>query len=168
MNLRESDITSNFQKETILIRILSSKANIYKLIQWSVSIEQPLGWRATWLLKHSLTKNDINIPGHLIQVVIDQFSDFNHSQKREWLKILDDQSIDENLEGMLFDLCIHEWIKINNQSALRSAAFHLILKSIKKFPDLKNEVAHLMTPEYISTLSDGIRKGVIKHWNSLI
>ncbi len=133
MKLQESDLTNRIHKESLLEKIKTDQENLAILLDWSLATEQPLGWRATWLLKQLVIKNDPRLT-HYFQSVIDKFLLFNESQKREWLKILINQDVSEDEEGMLFDLCIIEWKKIQNHPALRSSAFHFIAKTIKKFP----------------------------------
>ena len=164
MEVQESDLTNRIHKESLLSKIKSEEVNFQKLLLWSVLPEQPLGWRACWLLRQLIKKRDHRIE-QVIPEVINQFGQFNHSQKREWLKILIHQTLSEDQEGEVYDLCIDEWKNIHNQPAVRASAILLIFSILKKYPELVNELNHLMTTEYLEALSPGIKVGVIKQWN---
>ena len=167
MVLQEADLTTRIHKESLLAKIKSDKDNFSKLLRWSLLNAQPLGWRATWLLRQIVEKRDPRI-AKVISQVIEQYRQFNHSQRREWLKMLIDQHISEDEEGQLFDLCIEEWKQIHNQPALRASAIFLVFSFLKKYPELINELNHLMTADYLDELSPGIKKGVLTQWHSII
>ncbi len=166
MILRKEDLTERIHKDSLLEKIRSEERNIDLLIAWSKLPDQPLGWRSTWLLRQILKDDDPLIQPH-IKVVLELFTTFNESQKREWLKTLETQKIGEDEEGVLFDHCITEWKKIHNHPALRASAVLVIFKILKKYPELKEELTHLMTTEYLEALSPGIRKSVVKVWNKI-
>lgn len=150
----------------MLAKIRSEEKNIDLLLQWSMDTDQPLGWRSVWLLRQVLKKNDPILEPH-IKKVLDLYASFNESQKREWLKALESQSLDDDEEGILFDHCMNEWKKIQNHPALRASAANIIFKVVKKYPELKEELMHLMSNEYLDTLSPAIKKGVVKQWNQM-
>jgi len=164
MELQVSDLTSRIHKDSLLEKIKSEETNFHKLLQWSLLDEQPLAWRATWLLRQITAKNDSRI-ALVISEVIAGYPGFNHSQRREWLKLLSNQNFTEEQEGELYDLCLSEWKNIANQPALRASAIDLLFTILKKYPELTNELAHLMTSDYLDALSPGIKKGVVKQWN---
>ncbi|MEO1256034.1 MAG: hypothetical protein AAFY41_14285, partial [Bacteroidota bacterium] len=115
----------------MLEKIQSEKENVDLLLNWGLLDEQPLGWRAAWLLRLVLKKNDPRLKDRLSEI-LSRFSSFSESQKREWLKTMEHQTIEEDQEGILFDLAITEWRNIHNHPALRaSAAF--TLKSLSSF-----------------------------------
>lgn len=166
MDLQESDLTTRIHKDSLLEKIKSNEANTAKLLTWSIQSDQPLGWRATWLLRQVIaTKDDRITP--LVGQIIDSYPGFNHSQKREWLKLLINQEFTEEEEGRLYDLCILEWKNIHHHPALRASALLLIFAILKKYPELTNELNHLMTADYLDELSPGIKKGIMKKWNDL-
>ena len=161
MILLKTDLTQRIHKESILEKIRSEEGNFQLLLKWGLLTEQPLGWRSVWLLRQILEKNDTRLQSSVTDI-LNSFPTFNGSQKREWLKGLENQHINEDDEGILFDLCVIEWQKIQNHAALRASAFNILFKIVKKYPELKEELSHLMTYDYIDTLSPGIRKGVLK------
>ncbi|MEM7296884.1 MAG: hypothetical protein AAF391_01295 [Bacteroidota bacterium] len=150
----------------MLTKIRSDDKNIDLLLQWSIVTDQPLGWRSVWLLRQILKKNDPILRPH-IQKALDLFTTFNESQKREWLKLLENQDLDDDEEGFLFDHCINEWKRINYHPALRASAASILFKVLKKYPELKEELSHLMTSEYMESLSPGIKRITIRTWKDL-
>ncbi len=166
MVLEKTDLTQRINKECLLDKIRSEKQNIYLLLKWSRLSEQPLGWRAAWLLRQVIEKDDVAIKSH-VSDILEQFSLFNESQKREWLKLLEKQTMCEDEEGMLFDICINEWKKIQSHPALRASACNILFKVLKKYPELKEELNHLMTSDYMESLSPGIKRIIIRTWKDL-
>ena len=150
----------------MLTNIRSEVKNIDLLLQWSIRTDQPLGWRSVWLLRQVLKKNDPLLQPY-IPKAIELFTTFNESQKREWLKLLGNQDLDDDPEGFLFDHCINEWKKINNHPALRASAGNILFKVLKKYPELKEELNHLMTSDYMESLSPGIKRIIIRTWKDL-
>lgn len=166
MRLQKTALTQRIHKESLLETIRSDEANVLLLLEWGILPEQPLGWRSVWMLRQLLTKDDPRLKKH-ISTIIDCFSLFNESQKREWLKVLKDQTANDDEEGALFDLAISEWKNIHNHPALRASAVAIVFEMVLKYPELKNELAHLMGDDYLNHLSPGIKKGVMRHWDKL-
>jgi len=166
MRLQKSNLTERIHKESLLEQIRSEDGNTLLLLEWSQLLEQPLGWRATWMLRQVLTKNDPRLKDH-ISAVLERFPNFNESQKREWMKLLEHQETSDDEEGILYDLSMLEWRNIHNHPALRASAILVVFKIIKKYPELVNELNHLMTQEYLEALSPGIQRSVLKSWNSI-
>lgn len=166
MLLQESDLCNRLQKETLLKKIEGEPENFSLLLDWSLLAKKPLGWRAAWLLRQISVKNDARIlPA--IDRVISNYSKFDESQKREWLKNLYEQPLTDEQEGMLFDLCITDWQKIGHHPALRASSLQLVFRILKKYPELIQEVNHLMVEDYLSPLSPGIRRSLEKQWLKL-
>lgn len=163
MILQKADLTQKIHRDSMLEKIQSEKENVDLLLNWGLLDEQPLGWRAAWLLRLVLKKNDPRLKDRLSEI-LSRFSSFSESQKREWLKTMEHQTIEEDQEGILFDLAITEWRNIHNHPALRASAANMIFITLKKYPELKEELAHLMTTEYVGLLSPGIQKGVLREW----
>ncbi|NQZ78034.1 MAG: hypothetical protein HRT61_18315 [Ekhidna sp.] len=166
MILKRSDLTQRIHKESLLAQIQSDTNNFDLLLTWSLESDQPVGWRSAWLLRQILKVKDSRLSGK-IAVMLSRFQTFNESQKREWLKALLNQELTDEEEGVLFDFCMSEWQKISNHPALRASAIQVIFKILTAYPELKDELTHVMTPEYTESLSPGIQKGVLKSWNKI-
>ena len=167
MILQKKDLTERIHKDSILKKIKSEGENKRLLLEWAQLDDQPIGWRATWLLRHVLEPNDLLLQPEILSI-LDRFNSFNPSQKREWLRALEHQKLNENEEGKLYDLAITEWKQIHNHPALRAAAVSIVLNILRKYPELKEELVHLMSTEYLQSLSPGIQRSVIKSWNRFL
>lgn len=166
MILQQKELLTRIHKEALLSKIRSEEQNVDLLLAWSQLTQQPIGWRATWLLRQVLKKNDTRLHPH-IPSVLKKFSDFNESQKREWLKAMRNQSMNEEEEGMLFDLSINEWRTISRHPALRASAAVIIIRVLKNYPELNREIQHLFEEHYLTSLSPGIRRSLEKSLQKL-
>jgi len=52
------------------------------------------------------------------------------------------------------------WETPSKSSSVRYFAFQFIVSTVKKYPALKQEIDFLTQPEYLDSLSPGIRKGL--------
>ena len=88
--------------------------------------------------------------------------DRKYNQHRELLKILQKLEIDEELEGLLFELCVTLWKDISNQASVRYNAFKLLVKFAQKYPELSSEISFLTGSQYVNSLSAGVKRCVSK------
>ncbi len=120
-----------------------------------------VGWNASWMLWHSMKKNDPRILPHVddfIASLLNRQSGF----QREILKILLKMELDENQEGLLFDRCITLWKSIHKQSSVRMISFQYLIAMSKKYPELSPEIDFLTQKQYIDPLSPGIKRSLLK------
>lgn len=130
-------------------------------IALAVSEKHPYAWRAAWLLWSCIEKNDIRIRKHIPEIV-SVLKSVPDGQKRELLKILQLMELDEETEGILFDVCATIWEKVNKQPSVRYHAFLTMVMIAKKYPGLLNDLGFLAQTQYVETLSPGVRRGVEK------
>ena len=67
-------------------------------------------------------------------------------------------SLNEDQEGLFFDVCMNIWEAVNNQPAVRYYYGLFIIEMAKKYPEIKNELEFLTTDYYTQTLSPGIKR----------
>tara|TARA_R110000868_G_scaffold259361_5_gene517304 strand:+ start:65050 stop:65547 length:498 start_codon:yes stop_codon:yes gene_type:complete len=127
----------------------------------ALSQEQPISWRATWMIGGSVKKYDSQIQPY-IQNILDILPDLEDGHQREFLKVLNQLELVEEHEGQLLDFSISVWEQLKKQPSVRHTAFRIMVKAAKKYPELANEVLLLTQPQYINTLSPGVKKGVFK------
>jgi hypothetical protein len=161
MIFSKDQITGRIHKESLIKEIIDNKKSLDQLKKWSLEKEDPLGWRATWLLRQVCQKNDPDMQD-LLKIVVEAFPSYNESHKREWLKVIKSIDVSEEHMGILFDYCITEWQRIHNHSALRMESMLFILRIVNLYPELRTEIDHLLTKEYLDPLSPGIRKSLQK------
>jgi hypothetical protein len=104
-------------------------------IKLAIADKQPYSWRAAWLLWSCMDKNDQRIHRNL-EKIIDTLPLKCDDQLRELLIILQRMELNDDYEGKLFDICVNIWEKIGKQPSVRYNAFKLMVKIIKKHPDL--------------------------------
>lgn len=117
----------------------------------------PFAWRAAWLLYELMEEKDKRIRRKVPQL-IRLLPEMNHSLQREVLKILFRTEITEEEEGPLFNHCSAIWKNLKKQAAARYYAYRMLLIIAGRHPELLFEVKALAIPEYVETLSPGIRK----------
>ncbi len=154
-------ILTNSYKDGTLEYMNNHPSEFDELLQLATSDKQPYSWRAAWLLSNCMLDNDRRVKPYVAEIanILDKVRD---SQKRDLLKVLCKMDIDEECEGILFDICVDIWCKLDKMPSVRANAFKLILQITKKNPGLYNEVILLADDQYINTLSGGIRNSVRK------
>lgn len=155
-------ILTNSYKDGMISFLTTNPEHFDEAISLAIIDKQPYSWRAAWILWSCMVENDIRIQAH-IKNLISAIESKKDGQKRELLKILLMMEIDEENEGVLFNICIGIWENILYKPALRFTAFMVILKIAKKYPDLKTEIKFYTQNQYIETLSGGIRNSINKH-----
>jgi hypothetical protein len=130
-------------------------------INLAISDKQPYSWRAAWLLWSCMDKNDQRINKY-VEKIIDTLPTKSDDQLRELLIILQRMELRDECEGKLFDICVNIWEKIGKQPSVRYNAFKLIVRIIKRHPDLSKEVVFLTESQYTDSLSDAVKKSISK------
>jgi len=154
-------ILTHSYKAEMISYIKSHPENFEEAIKLAISDKQPYSWRAAWLLWSCMDKNDQRVHKY-IDKIIDALPTKDDDQLRELLIILQRMELSDDQEGKLFDLCINTWEKIGKQPSLRFNAFKLIVKIAKRHPDLSKEINFLTESHYTDSLSDTVKKSILK------
>lgn len=157
----EQIYSSRFDMNTAVQRVNADRSAFIASMHIALSDKSPEGWRAAWVLGHSVSKNDLRLP-EFTDLIIKAIDKKKDGHQRELLMLVFKIKLNEKQEGQLFDTCVTIWEQVNKSSSVRYFAFNFIFETIKKYPDLKSEIDFLTQPEYVSTLSPGIRIGVEK------
>jgi hypothetical protein len=128
-------------------------------IKLAVSNKQPYSWRAAWLLWSYMEENDPRIQGD-IKNIIKALTSRNDNHQRELLKILLQMELNDEYEGLLFNVCVSVWEKINKRPSVRLTALKIIVKIAKKHPDLFHEIIFLTQNQYLDSLSPAVKKAI--------
>lgn len=162
----EQALTKSYK--TDMIAYINTHPNEFEeLITLALSHQQPYSWRAAWLLWSCLEYNDKRLHGKL-ENIVDLLPKTNDNQLRELLIILQKMELNESYEGKLFDYCLNIWEKVGKQASIRVNAFKVMVKIIKKHPELRNELMFLTEPYYMDSLSVGVRKSIKKLMKEII
>ena len=65
-------------------------------------------------------------------------------------------------EGILLNLCMDIWERIDKDPSVRITALKIIIKIAKKHVDLSNEIIFLTQDHYLESLSPPAKKSVLK------
>lgn len=132
-----------------------------ELMQLALSDKLPYSWRASWLVWSCMERNDNRIKPYISKMV-DSLPNRKENQQRELMMILQRMDLDDDLEGRLFGHCYKIWEQTGIQPSIRVNAFKLLVKMAKKHPDLKTELQFLTQPQYLDSLSKGVKWSVEK------
>lgn len=127
----------------------------------ALSQEQPLCWRAAWMVGGYMKKNDPRIDPY-IPKIIDLLPDLDDGHQRELIKILLKMDLEEEQESRLYDFSATLWEQVQKKPSVRFFAFRCMIRFAEKYPELNHEILVLAQPRYINSLSPGIRSSILK------
>jgi hypothetical protein len=130
-------------------------------VKLAVSDKQPYSWRAAFLLWDCMEENDLRIKKH-IKDIVKSIKTKTDAHQRELLKILLQMELEKKYEGILFNHCMDIWERIDKDPSVRIAALKFIVKVAKKHVDLSKEIIFLTQDHYLESLSDPVKKSVLK------
>lgn len=159
----EHIVTSSYKADMISY-MDAHPEDFEEAIKLAVSNKQPYSWRAAWLLWSCMEENDQRIQGY-IKNIINTITTKNDDHQRELLKILLLMELNEEYEGFLFNVCVTVWEKINKNPSVRLTAFKIIVKIVKKHPDLSHEIIFLTQNQYLDSLSPAVKRSISKMIN---
>lgn len=152
-------------KEGLLNYLHENPNSFLTLLELSLS-NLPEAWRASWLIGHTMEKNDERIQSS-IHIMIDSLLQLKEGHQRQTIIILLKMFLNDEQEGKLFDSCLTIWENIKIIPSTRITAMKFILKTVKKFPDLKQEVKLWTQDMYLDSLSPGIKNVLLKQMKKL-
>jgi hypothetical protein len=148
--------------KTEMIAYLNAHPEDFEEAVWlAITDKQPWSWRAAWLLWSCMTKNDPRIRQY-IHAIIDAIPTKADGHRRELLKVLQEMELTEEQQGTLFSICADIWEKIGKSPSVRYQAFRFMVSLARQYPDLANEISLYTRPQYMDTLSPGIKRGVFR------
>ncbi len=154
-------VLTNSYKAGMISYIATHPGAFKEAIQLAISDKQPYSWRAAWLLWSIMEVNDTRIKEY-IKDIIGMIANRNDDHQRELLKILQQLEINEEYEGILFNLCATVWEKIKKKPSVRLTAFKMMVKIAKNHPDLSREIIFLTQDQYMDSLSPAAKKSICK------
>ena len=148
-------------KTDMITYLASHPEDFNEAIKLAVSNKQPYSRRAAWLIWSCIEENDQRVQGY-VNEIIKSLPTKTEDHQRELIKILLQMELAEEHEGILFDLCITVWQKLDNKPSVRFNAFKMIKKIAQRHPDLTNELVLLTQNEYMDSLSSAAQKSIYK------
>lgn len=155
------EILLKFYKEQMIVYVNNNPDSLNELLKLAISDKQPFAWRAAWLLWSCIDKNDFRIQKD-INKIIKSLKNKKDGHQRELLKILSVMKLTEKQECIICDISIDIIKDISKNPSVRFTALKFIIEIIKKYPELKNELAFLKEEHFINSFSPGIRNSIIK------
>lgn len=146
-------------KEQVITFLKEHPEHFEEAINLALSDKQPYCWRVASAIWSTMEENDKRIQKH-IKAIFNTIKTKKDGHQRELIKILMNMELNEDYEGILFNLCVDIWEKINKQPSVRYTALLFILKTAKKHPDLANEIVLFAQDHYLETLSPGIKRAI--------
>ncbi len=156
----ENKLLSSYKEEMVLF-LKSHLEYFEEAIQLAISDKQPYSWRAAFLLFDCMEENDERLIKH-VKTIVDSIKSKKDGHQRELLKILLKMNVKKKYEGQLFDLCVNIWEQIDKDPSVRITALKMIIKIIKKYPELAEEVKVLTQDHFLESLSPGVKRSVDK------
>jgi len=114
-----------------------------------------------------MEKNDQRVQEHM-KDLIDAIPIKSDNQQRELFLILQNMELNEEIEGILFNICVNVWEKVNKKPSVRLNAFKLVVKIAEKYPELSNEIGFLTQNQYMNSLSPAARKSIFRMIRNLV
>ncbi|MFC2109254.1 hypothetical protein ACFLSU_01650 [Bacteroidota bacterium] len=171
MNTTEIDLEELFltrrTKQSLLDFATSTPNSFKQILLYGLESEAINSWRAAWLICHLMKKNDVRIQPYLA-LIIKNLPIKSDGHQRQLLIILMNMELSEDLEGIVFNLALNIWEDVHKIPSTRITAFKLIHKTVKKHPELTNEIDLWTADYYTKTLSPGIKKSLIRIKTSLL
>lgn len=155
------DVLLSFYKTDMISYLDDHPEEFEEAVLLAAADKQPYSWRSAWLLWSVMDENDSRIVDH-IDRIINSLSGKKDGHQRELIKILSKMELNEDQEGLVFDLCVNMWKDIYKQPTVRFTALKMIVSITMKYPELFSEVALLTQGQYLSTLSPAVKKAVPK------
>lgn len=157
-------LKGRFDREPIIAHLKENQAARIHFLE-IILLRNEYAWRAAWLLKGAVNPEDDY--DNFIERALKLIPDLPDGHQREILKLLENIAINESLEGPLFDVCMSIWESPGKIPSTRMTAFLFILDTVKKYPELKTELAHLTQEHYLESLSPGVKRVLEKRINKL-
>jgi len=154
-------VLTNSYKAGMISYMANHPEDFEEAVQLAIADKQPYSWRAAWLLWSIMEVNDQRIQGY-VEDIIGTISNRNDDHERELFKILYQMDLDEENEGVLFNVCLNVWKKINKKPSVRCNAFKILVKVAQKHPDLAREFVFITQNQYMNSLSSTVKKSISK------
>lgn len=160
-----TDYLKRMRKETMKPFVNEYPEILTTAVEFALTDRLPFSWRAAWLINNTMEYNDARIlpkAGKIISYI----PEAPDNQRRELLKILFHLQLTKNQKMKLFTVCGRLWKDIALESSVRGTALQMILSICGDFPALNTELELLLTEQYLSTLTPGIRKSLLNKLKS--
>ena len=127
------------QKQHLIDQINRNKDLFDAFMSFSLLENEPMAWRAAWVLRSCLVKNDPRIVSKALTIT-KAIKGKEDGHQRELIKNLELIELDDSFEGYLFDECMNIWETLSKIPSTRITAFKAMHRTAKKYPELKQDL----------------------------
>lgn len=132
-----------------------------EVLKMSLTNDPPMCWRAAWLIHSAMTKNDERVRDY-VPHILNVLPEKEDGHQRELMKIMSMLRLSDDQEGKLYDISVTIWESLGKAPSVRYLAFQHMEKMMLRYPELIHEIEAVTQPQYINTLSKGVKAGVLK------
>ncbi len=134
-----ADIPSGVGKDLLVGEVIKSQSHFDTLLQLSLHENDPLAWRASWVLDGSDERKPGMARKHISEVVQALPALESKGSLRSLLRMLSRYEIPEEDQGLLIDLCFSCLVSEQYPVAVKAHAMLIIYNHVLLYPELKDE-----------------------------
>jgi hypothetical protein len=153
-------LSTSYKADMISYMVVHPEA-FDEAINLALKDNQPYSWRASWLLWRSIVENDIRVQPYINDIIY-SLTTKSDDHQRELIKILQKMVLNNEAEGILFNVCVSVWGEIGKKPSVRFNAFKMIIKIAQNHPELINEIDFITENQYMDSLSSSAKKSIFK------
>lgn len=142
MDLRSwlTNMPSGVEREFIIQEVGNSEEKFLELLELALYEEDPLAWRATWVLD-GCDEQHPGLASNQISRITRRLPDLESmGSLRSLLRLLCRYEIPEEDQGLLIDLCFGYLVSELYQLAVKVHAMQIIYNHVLLYPELKHEL----------------------------
>ena len=154
-------VMNHYRKDGMMRVVKERDGAVQELADMALGSDPYLAWRAAWLLWSCMEANDIRVKP-FVDRLIEHLPSTADNLKREIFKVLELMELSEEQEAILFDICVEEWKSVFKKPGIRFNAFKILVKIIRKYPEMSDFLDLLTEEQYLNTMSLTARKSLLK------
>ncbi len=135
-----TDIPSGFEKEVYIREVGRSAASFRSLLDMALHEQDPLAWRAAWILDGCAEKHPELAVDHLHRIIRKLPEITSTGVIRLMLRLLARYEIPGEDQGLLVDLCFGYMASEEYPVAVKVHAMQIIYNHVLIYPELKEEL----------------------------
>lgn len=164
-----AEIPSGFEKEVYIREVGGSAENFQSLLELTLHEQDPLAWRAAWILDGCAEKHPELAAGHIHRIIRRLPGITSTGVIRSLLRMLCRYEIPEGDQGLLVDLCFGYMVSEPYPVAVKVHAMQIIYNHVLLYPELKDELRTVIEDQIIHHSAGFKSRGmrIIRHLDQL-
>lgn len=135
-----TDIPSGIEKDLLIAEVIKSETHFNTLLQLALHEQDPLAWRACWVLDGSDERKPGLARKHISKIIQALPKLKSKGTLRSLLRLLSRYEIPEKDQGLLIDLCFSYLVSELYPVAVKAHAMQIIYHHVLLYPELKDEL----------------------------